>query len=110
MTHLPECVDAMIPDFHNERWVCICAPLRACEQRVTERWESLHGWGESYAYKTGSDNGFDVGYAAGLDRAREAVDSLHLRLNSGEILRQSGDWENALDKALRAIDALRGDP
>lgn len=32
--HLPECVDAMIPDFHNERWVCICAALRSCEERV----------------------------------------------------------------------------
>ena len=32
--HLPECRDAMIPDFHNERWICICAALRACEQRV----------------------------------------------------------------------------
>lgn len=32
--HLPECHTAMIPDFHNERWICICAALRACEQRV----------------------------------------------------------------------------
>lgn len=32
--HLPECVDAMIPDFHNERWVCICAALSSCEERV----------------------------------------------------------------------------
>jgi len=32
--HLPECHTSMIPDFHNERWICICAALRACEQRV----------------------------------------------------------------------------
>ncbi|HSG62047.1 MAG TPA: hypothetical protein VLA24_11525 [Pseudomonadales bacterium] len=40
---------------------------------MTERWESLRGWGETYAYKTGSDNGFSSGYAAGLDAARAAV-------------------------------------
>lgn len=32
--HLPECSNSMIPDFHNERWICICDQLRACEQRV----------------------------------------------------------------------------
>lgn len=34
--HLPECASAMIPDFHNERWVCICDALRACEQRALD--------------------------------------------------------------------------
>lgn len=34
--HLPECHTSMIPDFHNERWICICAPLRACEQRILD--------------------------------------------------------------------------
>ena len=36
MNHLPECSNSMIPDFHNERWICICAALRACEQRVLD--------------------------------------------------------------------------
>jgi hypothetical protein len=52
---------------------CICDELRACEQRVTEQWESLRGWGESYAYKTGSDRGFDAGYVAALDAAEAAI-------------------------------------
>ena len=34
--HLPECHTSMIPDFHNERWICICAALRACEERVLD--------------------------------------------------------------------------
>lgn len=97
-SHLPECVESMIPDFHNERWICICAALRACEQRVTERWEDLRGWGESYAYKTGSDNGFDVGYTAGLDAAREAVARVGVRKDTSYDMRIL---------ALAAIDALK---
>lgn len=97
--HLPECVNAMIPDFHNERWVCICASLRACEQRVEETWSAIAG---RYQYAEG--------YVAALDAAREAVVSCHLRLDSGKILRQGGDWENAIDKACRAIDALQTKP
>jgi hypothetical protein len=34
--HLPECQDALIPDWENERWICICKYLRACEQRVLD--------------------------------------------------------------------------
>ena len=82
MTHLPECnytPEYFVPE-DNILWrgePCICDALRACEQRVTEQWESLRGWGESYAYKTGftrgKDNGFDAGYAAGLDAAEAAI-------------------------------------
>lgn len=84
---------------------CICDELRACEQRVTERWEELRGWGESFAYKTGSDNGFDAGYRAGLDAAREAVAAI-----KDEHVGDEYKYERlALRVALAAIDALRGE-
>ena len=73
MNHLPECVDAMIPDFHNERWICICAPLRACEQRVQEEDQrSLIKYGVQM-FMHGKQYGRPMGYAAALDAAREAV-------------------------------------
>ena len=46
-------------------------------------------------------------YNEGIDAAWKAVNGCHLILNSGDILRQGGDWENAIDKACCAIDALR---
>ena len=102
--HLPECYWPDTP----ERAICICDRLRSCEQRVTERWESLRGWGESYAYKTGSDNGFDVGYAAGLDRAREAVAETQRwhEFSWGMDDDECGEYVKA-EEALAAIDALR---
>jgi hypothetical protein len=83
----------------SEQDWCICARLRACEQRVTERWESLHGWGESYAYKTGSDNGFEVGYTAGLDAAEAAVADM--------VIETVGNSAATVSQALATIDALR---
>lgn len=53
-------------------------------------------------------SGWSEGYAAALNDAWEAVDACHLRLDNGETLRQGGDWENAVDRALRAIEGLRG--
>lgn len=78
---------------------CFRAALSACEQRVTERWESLHGWGESYAYKTGSDNGFEVGYTAGLDAAEAAVADM--------VIETVGNSAATVSQALATIDALR---
>lgn len=75
--HEPECTYSRVIHYDDGSAEvdenCICDRLRACEQRVTEQWESLRGWGESYAYKTGSDNGFLIGYAAGVQAAVEAV-------------------------------------
>ena len=91
--HLPECYDALIPDFHNERWVCICSALRACEQRVRgEKFTVTH-----YASMAGDKHFYRVGYAAGLDAALEAVE------------RCRTDLRGYLDKtdALATIDALR---
>lgn len=88
----------------------VCDALRACEQRVTERWESLRGWGESYAYKTGSDNGFDVGFVAGLDAAVEALEKY--RPNYFASIRQAGPARVFLgrDEAQAAIRALKEKP
>ena len=69
--HLPECSKSIIPDFYNERWVCICAPLRACEQRV--RMED-----DDYAYVAAQAeaDGRRRGWVEALDAAREAVAAL----------------------------------
>ena len=91
--HLPEC---------PTDW-CICSYLRACEERVTERWESLRGLGESYAYKTGSDNGFDAGLNAGLDAAREAIKGVNWFNDEGKML----SAVVATADSIAAIDALR---
>ena len=45
-----------------------------------------------------------------LKEARDAVAAQHLRTDDGQILRQGGDWEHAVDRALAAIDALRDQP
>lgn len=42
-----------------------------------------------------------------LDAAWKAVNDCHIKLDNGEILRQGGDWEHAIDKACRAINGLR---
>ena len=99
--HLPECVASVVRMKYES--YCICPELRACEERVTERWESLRGLGESYAYKTGSDNGFDAGLNAGLDAAREAIEGEWTQDPSWD----GTNWNNSLTCALTAIDALR---
>ena len=120
--HLPEC--ECYGRNHGGCALCICDRLRAREQRVTERWESLRGWGESYAYKTGSDNGFDVGYLAGINAAREAVDRLASDManwSSAETAAATeatpdltaDQWmwaQRGVHRALAAIEALRLPP
>ena len=49
------------------------------------------------------------GWSEAIDAARDAVAAQHLRTEDGQILRQGGDWEHALDRALAAIDSLRGE-
>lgn len=104
---------------------CICDALRACEQRVNERWESLsvlvesyaYKWGKSYAHEIGSDSGFDAGYAAALDAAETAVamkqtqiaKELMEHLWSNEYPSDDGDCcaEVVVNSALAAICKLR---
>ncbi len=94
--HLPECADAMIPDFHNERWVCICPALRACEKRVRV---NERDW---------RDQSFGLGYAAGVQAARDAVEALPTSVT------YMGDFAivKHVDKevALAVIDALKEKP
>lgn len=97
MTHLPECYWPDLP----ERSICICDRLRACEHRVTERWESLRGWGESYAYHTGSNNGFDAGYTSALHAVRERIMRLPYDIDDKIVIDR--------DEVLGWIDALRGE-
>ena len=67
--HLPECLALL----NDSTWEgdCICAALRACEQRCDEkRHAEVRAWSEL------SRDNFDHGFAAGLDAAREAVAAL----------------------------------
>ena len=45
-------------------------------------------------------------YATALRDAVEAVQGVYCKTDSGEILRQGGTWENALDRAIAAIENL----
>jgi len=89
--HLPECRDALIPDFHNERWICICPALRACEQRV--RMGRMLTWDEYEDVKRRA-------YAAGVQAARDATDSQRSKF-------KARDWDDAIDAAVAAIKNLQ---
>lgn len=92
--HMPECpvphMDGLwgLP-LHPEdaESNCICDRLRACESRIRS------GYADTYA----------EGIAAGLDAAREAVESAWTLDPSWD----GTNWNNALHEALAAIDALR---
>ena len=89
--HLPECHTSMIPDFHNERWICICPALRACEERVREEW-----------YEAQSE-AWDQGYMYGLRKAVQIIkDQPTKRQEYWVYIRRN--------ETLAAIDALRGEP
>lgn len=112
--HLPECPWA--PHDCDEDMCercdrgCYCNELRACEQRMDDRWEKF------------SHDQFDAGYAAGVDAAREAVAALDayyaIEECQGNPL-EKGDpedpdpWKQGhlieRDEALAAINALRGE-
>lgn len=103
MNHLPECHTSMIPDFHNERWICICAALRACEQRVEEAMD--RAWTQTVALAVAHTR------TTTLDAAREAVAGLRTYGDHGEVI--PPDEEAAViyvTDALAAIDALREKP
>ena len=104
--HLPECHTSMIPDFHNERWICICDQLRACEQRVR-----LEDDDYSYVAAQAEAYGRRRGWNEALDAAREAVAVLRTYGDHGEVI--PPDEEAAViyvTDALAAIDALRDKP
>lgn len=85
--HLPECHTSMIPDFENERWICICNHLRACEQLVFQEQIECR------------QHDMVMAYLRGLDAAREAVTAVGVRKDTSHDMRV---------QALAAIDALRG--
>lgn len=90
IVHLLECSESMIPDFHNERWICICDRLRACEHRV--RLHAALSW----------EQGFEEGRTAGLDAAREAV-----ARQCGHTKSVSTNYECDHDRAIAAINDLQ---
>ena len=90
-SHLPECI---VPDFDNERWICICNHLRACEERVFEA-----------AYQAGKSYGLTVnGYTRGLNAAREAVEAMDLH---GCTNRWLLNCNCVGPKVISALDALK---
>ena len=123
--HLPECHTAMIPDFHNERWICICAPLRACEQRVNS--SNLTMWDRTQEQAqqmvtSGLGIAWKDGFKEGINVAREAVAEQKLvpLAKQGRFIitrntklwkqRQAWSelgWWDFRTSALAAIDALR---
>ena len=94
--HLPECWATHPSD--PPAW-CICDELRACEERVTKRWEDLRGWGETHAFKSGKDSGWEDGLYA----AREAVAALATERE----LRSPSSLDIDIHEAIAAIDARR---
>ncbi len=92
--HLPECHTSMIPDFYNERWICICSHLRACEQRVYQ--EQIVGRQHDMVL------GYRRGRADALREAREAASTQRSKF-------KARDWDDAIDAALAAIDTLMED-
>ena len=96
----------MIPDFHNERWICICDQLRACEQRVNS--SNLTMWDRTQEQAqqmvtSGLGIAWKDGFKEGINAAREAVAALQMGvLTTGTLLLKR-------EEALAAIDLLRKD-
>ena len=97
--HLPECESWMDPagvsyDADGNRNVCICAPLRACEQRLEDEWLGK--------YNAAEQRGYDAGFRNGVQAARQAMAAFPGRaiMDDSSYIHRAG--------ALAAIDALRG--
>lgn len=81
---------------------CICIHLAACEQRVRDE---ERGWEGAVVIARA---GYEDGYAAALNAAREAVAAAY----DDERYAHSDDWGVPVvykDLMLAAIDALRGE-
>jgi len=94
--HLPEC------SYTSGIWYsldepCICHQLRACEQRVLAEREADGPWFRSVVHQCCEDK--QTAYAAGLDAAREAVDSM--------VIETAGNSAATVNQAVAAIDALK---
>ena len=102
--HLPQCWTQDIGGMKraSAESCAVCDPIRSAVA------DALHEY-DKQTYERCAKH-MRTARREALDAAREAVVSCHLRLDSGKILRQGGDWENAIDKACRAIDALRTKP
>ena len=114
--HLPECgykpCNCGYEDDPRGNWAghlrcshvpCICAALRACEQRVRKE-ESRKVIGSVSLAAIGEANvqQYQRGYVAGLDAAREAVVAVEPWHTQALLLKR--------EDALAAIDALKEKP
>ena len=98
--HLPECPSSSSDPLAAD---CQCHRLRACEQRVREEDQrSLIKYGVQM-FMRGKKYGRPMGYTAGLDAAREAIN---------KIPREDGGYCHVLHACdvEAAIDALREKP
>lgn len=97
--HLPECrfvvfqqqgqiPEAVIP------MGCICSALRACEARLEDEWLNR--------YNAAEQRGYDAGFRNGVRAARDAASNQRSKF-------KARDWDDAIDAAVAAIDALRGE-
>lgn len=92
-SHLPECY------LSGPTSVCpMCEAIRLCEQRVERRIDFMLAKAHDYGERTG--------YAAGVQAAFDAVVKQFRSKTNGTYDRYE-DWDNAIDAALAAIDALR---
>lgn len=99
--HLPECEALDLLDKWSEKFgLCICAALRACEQRV--RMED-----DDYAYVAAQAeaDGRRRGWNEALDAAQDAVAAISAHSTWPDM-----SYNDGLIDALDAIDALREKP
>jgi hypothetical protein len=94
--HLPECHLWLEPMLSEQDW-CICARLRACEERVRAEERSWEG------AVVVARAGYQDGYDAALRDAREAVK----KLAKDTWCDSAPCW--GAERFLAAIDALRGE-
>lgn len=99
--HLPECCvgenDCNANPCQRCHACCICEQLRACEQRMLD--DGLP------AAANHGQRGYEIGYAAALDAAREAVK--HLQHSDDCYYEEGVLCHCEIKRAITAIDALR---
>lgn len=112
--HLPECPPWVV--ITGSEADCICAQLRACEQRIVTREAIKRAEAHTQGFAEGVTEGrsrlknemkgshkdaYQQGRDAGLSAARDAVAAA--RPFAGY------EWNTYMEHALAAIDALRGE-
>ena len=103
LAHVTECptplCDDQCPGYEDCDHGCICAELRACEQRVAQGRREDVAEARTFGYSEGYHEGYDVGYTAGRDaaltRATESVaamDDIEPSIHGGEPQGLDSEW------------------